>query len=249
MRCDGVGRPAGRGHRRNRALRADRRRVGERRLRRPAQLPRRLGRALARDGAHERLRRRAHDPCHAPRPEGDPGPPAADRLGRRAPLYPRLALFGDEARRARDGGVRAPGARRHRSPRDADRARHRRHAVLREPPARAAARRGGCRPRRRLRPLAAAARGRERESSCARPRSRSDGRRAAGPGTRFIRRTSSRPTGRARLPGAAPARVLHPRRRGRRRGLRPRRRGSGRRARAVLPRAAPRRAPRRRAPR
>ena len=37
---------------------------GERRLRRAARLPRVDRRALARDGAHERLRRRAHDPGH-----------------------------------------------------------------------------------------------------------------------------------------------------------------------------------------
>ena len=47
------------------AVRAARRRVRQRRLRRAARLPRVHPRALARDGADERVRRGAHDPRHA----------------------------------------------------------------------------------------------------------------------------------------------------------------------------------------
>ena len=64
-------------------------------------------------------------------------PPAADELGRRPPRAAGLALQRDEARRHGDGRVRAPGAQRHRHPRHVDRAGHGRHAVLRQPAARA----------------------------------------------------------------------------------------------------------------
>ena len=70
-----------------------------------AELPRRHRRALARDGAHERLRRGADDSCDAAGAEGDAGASPAHRLGRRASTDPRVALLRDEARGARDGRV------------------------------------------------------------------------------------------------------------------------------------------------
>ena len=96
-----------------------------------ARLPRVDSGALASDGAHERLRRGAHDPRHAARAARVAGPLPPDRLRRRPPRAPRLALLGDQVGRDRDGRGRAPGARRHRHPRHADRARDGRHAVLR----------------------------------------------------------------------------------------------------------------------
>ena len=128
VRRDGVGRPAGRRDGRARALRPDRRRLGERRLRCQPELPRRHRRALARHGADERLRCRADDPGRAAGAEGVEGAPAADGLGRRSPRDSRLALLRDEARGSRDGRVGAAGARRHRRPGHRDRARHGRYA-------------------------------------------------------------------------------------------------------------------------
>ncbi len=85
VRRDRVGRPAGGRHGRPRALRSARCRLGQRRLRRPTQLSRGHGRALARDGARERLWRGADDPGDDAGPHGVEGPPAPDRLGGRAP--------------------------------------------------------------------------------------------------------------------------------------------------------------------
>ena len=91
-------------------------------------------RALARDGPHERLRRRADDPRDDPRAHGHARAPAADLERRRPARAAGLALLGHQARRHGDGRGRAPGPERHRRPRDADRAGHGRHAVLRPPP-------------------------------------------------------------------------------------------------------------------
>ena len=62
-----------------------------------------------------------------------PGPPAAHRLGRRPPGPARVAVLGHQVGGHGDGRGRAPGAQRHRRAGHADRARRRRHPVLREP--------------------------------------------------------------------------------------------------------------------
>ena len=59
-------------------------------------LPRGDARALARHGPHQRPRRRVHDPRDAAGLKETQGPPAADRLGGRAPRDPRQPLLLDE---------------------------------------------------------------------------------------------------------------------------------------------------------
>ena len=101
-----------------------------------ARLPRGVARALARDGAHQRARRRVHDPRDAARAEGQPEGHlllTGSVAGRRAlpgSLYSctkwAVTAMGESLRQELNGtGVRD----------DADRAGHGRHAVLRQPPA------------------------------------------------------------------------------------------------------------------
>ena len=117
LRREGVGQTSRRWRRRARCLRADRPGVGERRVRRSARLSGVDRRALARHGADQRVRRRAHGPRHAAGAEGVPGAPAADRLGGRPAGAPGLALLVHQVGGHRDGRGRSPRARRHRRPR------------------------------------------------------------------------------------------------------------------------------------
>ena len=97
------------------ALRPDRRRFRQCRLRRQARLPRGVGRALALDGPDQRLRRGADDPRHPPPPPRARRRPLPDhQLGRRPAGAAGLALLGDEVgddgdRRGAAGGA-APDA-------------------------------------------------------------------------------------------------------------------------------------------
>ena len=65
-------------------------------LRRRAGISEGVARVLALDGADERLRGRADDPRHANGGEGGPRPLHPDRLGRRPPGAPGLAVLGHE---------------------------------------------------------------------------------------------------------------------------------------------------------
>ena len=140
MRRHRVGRPAGRHPHVHGAFRPARRRLGERRLRRAAELPRRLGRALEADGADQRVRRRADDSRDDAGADGVAG---------------HLLLTGSVAGRRNDPGSlysatkhavhamgerRPAGAERHRRARHRDRAGRGAHPVLRERPARRSAR-------------------------------------------------------------------------------------------------------------
>ena len=82
VRRDRVGAAAGPGRTSGRGLRGRGRRLRQRGLRRETRVPRRIAGALARDGPHQRLRRRAHR-AGVPRPASRAaGAPAADGLGR-----------------------------------------------------------------------------------------------------------------------------------------------------------------------
>ena len=136
LRRHRVGRPAGA----RRSARSTRSAASTSRSPTPASAARagssRATRRSGADGADQRLRRGADDPrddaarCKRPR-----GHLLLTELGRRPARAAGLALLGDEVRRHRDGRGGAAGLQRHRRPRDADRARHGRHAVLRRAPA------------------------------------------------------------------------------------------------------------------
>ena len=99
-------------------------------------------RGLEGDGPHQRLRRGAHDPRRAATPlKASKGHLLLTELGRRPPRAAGLALLRHQARGHGDGRGRAAGPQRHRRARDADRAGHGRHAVLRQPAEDAGARR------------------------------------------------------------------------------------------------------------
>ncbi len=161
MRRHRVGPGRGGGRCGARGVRPHRRRLRQCRLRRHSRIPRGVGRALALDGADERLRRGADDPRRPPPPaRAGRWPYAGHQLRRRAPRRSRVALLGDEVggdgdRRGAAGGA-APDARQRRDQGDADRAGDDRHPVLRQPPRRVGAPRRRHRPRRDVRPRAAA---------------------------------------------------------------------------------------------
>ncbi|CAA9535673.1 MAG: Short-chain dehydrogenase/reductase SDR, partial [uncultured Thermoleophilia bacterium] len=161
LRRDRVGRSGGARGAHAGAVRPARRGVRERGLRWTAGVPRRRRGRVARDGAHERLRGGAHDPGRAPGADGGAGSPAPDRLRGRATGPARVALLVHEVGGHGHGRGGPPGAERHWRPRDADRAGHGRHALLRQPAdERPRGRRH--RPRRHVRRLPAAARRRQR---------------------------------------------------------------------------------------